>query len=79
MVVTVATQPSFTFTNPVAVPRGFGIADPASPRPYDITADGRIIGVGTSGQIQTGSSRATQIRVVLNWFEELKARAPAAR
>ncbi len=75
MVVGVTTQPTFAFTNPVAVPRGFGIADPASPRPYDIMPDGRILGVGTSGQIQTGSSAATQVRVVLNWTEELKARA----
>jgi serine/threonine protein kinase len=76
MVVNVSTRPSFAFTNPAPVPRGFGIADPGSPRPYDVTPDGRILGVATHGQVQTGSSAATQIRVVLNWFEELKARAP---
>ena len=75
MAVTVRTEPSFTFTNPVAVPRGFGVAAPATPRTFDIMPDGRIVGVGTQGQSQGGSG-PTQIHVVLNWFEELKARAP---
>jgi len=72
--VKVKTQPTFSFTSPVAIPRGFGVADPLSPRPYDVTPDGRIVGVGVVGQAQQGS--ASQIDVVLNWFEELKARAP---
>ena len=75
MAVTVRTQPSLTFGNPVAVPRGFGIADPANTRPYDIMPDGRILGVGM-GQTPSGSPGPAQIQVVLNWFEELKARAP---
>jgi hypothetical protein len=75
MAVTVRTQPSVTFANPVTVPRGFGIADPANTRPYDITPDGRILGVGT-GQTSSGSPGPAQIQVVLNWFEELKTRAP---
>jgi serine/threonine-protein kinase len=74
MAVTVRTQPTFSFTNPVAVPRGFGVADPASPRPYDITPDGRFVGVGMVGR--SVSFAAPQIHVVLNWFEELKARVP---
>jgi hypothetical protein len=74
--VTIATQPRFTFTNPVAVPRGFGVASPDSPRPFDITPQGRIVGVGFPGQSQTGSGMPTQIHVVLDWFEELKARVP---
>jgi Tol biopolymer transport system component len=76
MAVTVRTQPTFSFTNPVAVPRGFGVADPASPRPYDITPDGRLVGIGAPGQTQSGSLGPAQIHVVLNWFEELKARVP---
>jgi serine/threonine-protein kinase len=77
MAVGIRTQPSFSFTAPVAVPRGFGIADPASPRPYDVVPDGRIVGVGVAGESQSGSPGPAQIRVVLNWFEDLKARAPA--
>jgi serine/threonine-protein kinase len=76
MAVDVRTQPSFSFTHPVAVPRGFGIADPANPRPYDATLDGRIVGVGTAGQSQGGPPGPAEIRVVLNWFEELKTRVP---
>jgi len=72
--VTVRTQPTFSFTKPVAVPRGFGIADPAGPRTFDITPDGRFVGVGMVGR--SVSLAAPQIHVVLNWFEELKARVP---
>src|SRR5438094_8335488 len=56
MAVTVKTQPTFSFTNPVMVPRGFGTADPANPRPYDIARDGRIVAVGTASQNQNGAS-----------------------
>jgi tRNA A-37 threonylcarbamoyl transferase component Bud32 len=70
-VVTVSTQPSFTFTRPVALPRVFAIAHPAFPRPYDMLPDGRFIGVGVADPGPGGP----QIHVVLNWFEELKALA----
>ncbi len=70
-VVRVRTEPSFTFTSPTAVPRRFGFAEPYNPRPFDTLPDGRILGVAPPGQ--TGSGPA-QIHVVLNWFEELKAR-----
>jgi serine/threonine-protein kinase len=76
MAVAVRTQPNFTFSNPVAVPRGFGFASPTSPRTFDITPEGRIVGIGTSGQSEGGLSSPSQIHVVLNWFEELKARVP---
>jgi serine/threonine-protein kinase len=76
MAVGIRTKPSFSFTAPVAIPRRFGIADPASPRPYDMVPDGRILGVGVQGQSQSGSPGPAEIRVVLNWFEELKARVP---
>ena len=75
MTVTVRTDPNFTFTRPVDIPRGFGLANPASPRPYDIMPDGRIVGISWSGASESGPQ---QIHVVLNWFEELKARAPTA-
>jgi Tol biopolymer transport system component len=73
MAVTVrTTQPSFTVTSPVPVPRGFGVAHPSTPRTFDIMPDGRIVGVGSPSQSEPGR----QIRVVLNWFEELKAKVP---
>ena len=77
MVVTVRTAPSFTATSPVAVPREFGIANPMTPRTFDIMPDGRIVGVVAAGQSENGlPAQPQQIQVVLNWFEELKAKAP---
>jgi serine/threonine-protein kinase len=75
MVVTMRTTPGFTFTSPVAVPRGFGLAHPAAPRTFDIMPDGRIVGIGAP---QSGSGPA-QIHVVLNWTEELKRLVPTRR
>jgi serine/threonine-protein kinase len=74
--VTVKTQPKFSFTNPVAVPRGFGVADPSNPRPFDMLRDGRIIGVRAVGQAPSGALGSAEIQVVLNWFDELKQRVP---
>ena len=79
MAVTVTTRPTFTFTSPRALPRGFGISDPANPRPYDITTDGRILGVGIAVQGQSGVQATPPIHIVQNWFEELKARVPRTK
>ena len=76
-VVTVTTRPAFSFTPSVRLPRTFGVADPANPRPYDILPDGRFIGLAPSTQTQNGASELGQLRVVVNWFEELKLRALA--
>ena len=77
MVVGVRTEPTLTFTSPVAVPRGFGEANPARPRTFDILPDGRIVGVATPGESTIGGIvTAQQLRVVVNWFEELKAKVP---
>jgi hypothetical protein len=74
------TEPIFTVTSPVSLPRGFGAAIPSSPRTFDIMSDGRIVGVVTTGQSQGGSPGPAQIQVqiqvVLNWFEELKSKVP---
>jgi serine/threonine protein kinase len=75
LAVPVKTRPTFSFSNPLAVPRLFSMASPDQPRPYDVTADGRFVGVG-SGGTRAGSAATPQIHVVLNWFEELKARVP---
>jgi hypothetical protein len=98
----VSTQPGFTFGNPVAVARTFPVAAPTTPRTFDITPDGKIVGVALAGslaEVPGGGSAASvtaagvlgrtdptvairlattrQICVVLNWFEELKARVRA--
>ena len=49
------------------------------PRTFDITPDGRILGVVPADQSQSGmpaQSQVQQIQVVLNWFEELKSKVP---
>jgi serine/threonine-protein kinase len=74
VVVKITAQPTFSFSNPTAIPRGFGIADPLSPRPYDVMPDGRIVGV--QPVLTSGAVRGPQINVVLNWSEELKRLVP---
>jgi hypothetical protein len=45
-----------------------------APRAYDVLPDGRFVGLITEDQ----SRRAlTEIRVILNWFDELNAKVPA--
>jgi serine/threonine-protein kinase len=75
-VVKVTTSPAFRFTDPVAVPRAFGVSGPLSPRAYDITSQGEIIGTAVPTQI-AGAQSTREVRVVLNWFEDLKARVPS--
>jgi Tol biopolymer transport system component len=67
--VEVTTTPSLAFGNPVAVPRPFQLSPPGGRRVYDIMRDGRFVGF-------TATIIAPQMQVVLNWFEELKARVP---
>jgi len=76
MAVSVTTEPTFAFTDPVPLPRRFGLAPPASPRPYDVLPDGRIVAVSAAGE---GAPGAGELRVVLGWFEELKAKVPVKR
>jgi Tol biopolymer transport system component len=78
-VVSVKTTPIFAVTPAVELPRKFGPASPAEPRTFDIMRDGQIIGVVPSVHSPAGLQAETQIEqihVVLNWFEELKARVP---
>jgi Tol biopolymer transport system component len=75
-VVTVATRPTFTFTDPVAVPRGFGTANPTMVRTFDITREGHFIAFRDPVTGPGGASEITQVRVILNWLEELKQRVP---
>jgi hypothetical protein len=75
----VTTQPTFAFGNPVAVPKPFQSGAQTQRRAYDMTPGGRFVGLVTAGQTESGGSAPPQIQVVLNWFEELKARAPIQR
>jgi serine/threonine-protein kinase len=77
--VSVTTQPSFTFGNPVLVLKrqGWRNAGPSLEREYDVMPDGkRFIGVADAAPSQPGAPVAPQIQVVLNWFTELRQRVP---
>jgi hypothetical protein len=75
-VVTMTTQPTVAFGNPTLVPRQFSLDDrgPAQPRAFDIMPDGRILGLVAPRQ--PGDSRQEEIRIAINWFEELKRLVP---
>ena len=73
--VSVTMRPAFAFGYAVPVPRKFNPGAPPVRALYDITPDGRFVGVvpvGDSGAIYS----AAQIEVVLNWLEELKRLVP---
>jgi hypothetical protein len=73
----VTTEPVFSLTNPVSVPKGFSDCGPPCARTYDITPDGqRALAVIESGSTPAGARAGPQIQIVLNWFEELKHRVP---
>ena len=73
--VSVSTQPTFSFGNPESVQRSFQGGPPGSRRLYDMMPDGRILGIVTPGQ-GSAENPTAEILIVLNWFEELKARIP---
>ena len=79
-IVSVVTTPSFAVGHPSVLNRGpMWFAGRTSMRPVDMAPDGRILGEIDADQGRTGLSstqQMQQIRVVLNWFEELKQRVP---
>jgi len=75
--VRVTTQPSFTFSEATPVTASFAALPPSYERRYDISRDGqRVLALTNATQTQAGASAAPRILVVLNWFEELKAKVP---
>jgi dipeptidyl aminopeptidase/acylaminoacyl peptidase len=75
--VAVTAEPRFGFGSPVAVPRPpqVFLGPPNSRTLYDITPRGEFVVLVGAGRTAPGTPEA-QIQVVLNWFEELKARVP---
>ena len=55
-----------------------GTIHPVAQRNYDITPDGKqlLVVVPAASPADSGRRPNQQINVVLNWFEELKARVP---
>jgi len=76
MSVRIATEPSFTFSNPVELPiQGFVQPNAGGARNYDITPDGRQFIMAFRPNVFERRP-PQQIQVVANWFEELKQRVP---
>jgi len=75
--VPVMTRNGFDIGNSSPIPGGFvsSFTSPQNARPYDISPDGSRMVAVVPQTSNTGS--AQRIEVVLNWFEELKARVPA--
>jgi hypothetical protein len=76
--VSVRTQPTFGFGNPVSLPATVtGGRGTQQMRAHDVMPDGRFIGpVPATATESNPSGPDTELRVVINWFEELKARVP---
>jgi Tol biopolymer transport system component len=75
--VTVMASQGFAFGPAPPVTRPFWNNSPAFERTYDVARDGkRFLGLLSPEALSVGASTRPEIRVVLNWFEELKARAP---
>jgi serine/threonine-protein kinase len=74
--VTIDRRRGFEVSESVLIPREFNVTSPGIGRlrTYDILPDGRFIGIGDEGSL--GAQDAQRIEVVINWFEELEARAP---
>ena len=75
-VVSVTTAPTFAFGRSEPVPRPFWLSPPELARGYDITPEFRFLARVSLDERQSGGARPEEMQVVLNWFEELRARLP---
>ena len=76
--VSVTKKPSFAFGNAVRVPRPFQPGGPSLRTLYDVAPNGKFVGLVAPGGTTPPAGAAPPIQVVLNWFEELRARVPSA-
>ena len=78
--VSVTTQPPLTFGNPVILPAEITAGRTGvETRAHDVMPDGRFVGLVPASQPDSSGAASpvsVEMRVVLNWFEELKARVP---
>ena len=69
-------RPEVAISSHSMIPRWFGVASPSLRRTFDLLPDGRVIAAAAR---DNATDEALQIQFVVNWFEELNTRAPAAR
>ena len=75
-IVSLTFQPTLAVGKPKVWPRGNMLfSGGTSPRPVDMSPDGRMVGAVSIGD-NDDTQNAPAIHVVLNWFEELKQRVP---
>jgi len=75
--VTVTASQGFAFGPAPPVARLFVNQSPLFVRPFDVARDGkRFLGLLSPDALNADPETRPEIRIVLNWFEELKARAP---
>src|SRR5262249_33465012 len=75
--VNITTEPVFGVSEPTAVPRPVIVGGgPNLPRAYDVAPDGQHLVIFTALDAANSVWVVPQVQVVLNWFEELKARVP---
>ncbi len=75
--VEITTQPGFSAGKPKVLFEGPYVPTPSTFPNYDVSPDGqRFLMFKPSEQAQAAP---TQINVVLNWFEELKQKAPTGK
>jgi serine/threonine-protein kinase len=75
--VTVTASQGFAFGPAPPVARLFVNAAPTNARTFDVARDGqRFLGLLTPDALNANASARPEIRIVLNWFEELKVRVP---
>ena len=75
MSVAMATQPGLTAGPPRKLFEGRYLSTDTGGAGYDVSADGRFLMV----QPVEPEQAATEINIVLNWFDELKRRVPAGK
>jgi hypothetical protein len=73
--VPITVTPSVSFGSPVElrVPRPALLS--TDMRGYDVLRDGRVVSL-TGGPDDTAQAAGAEVRVILNWTEELKQRVP---
>ena len=77
--VTVMASQGFGFGPAPPVAKSFAANSGLVERTYDVARDGkRFLGLMSAGAAATGPLRP-ELRVVLNWFDELKSRAPVKK
>ncbi len=77
MAVDIATQPGFSAGKPRMLFEGRYQLSPVQSDDYDVSRDGQRFLM--LKPIDQGEGAPTQINVVLNWFEELKQKAPTGK